>query len=121
MKTKIFNQKNVCALLGVMLALTIVMSANAQGGMMADKNFSGAAAMTMQADEASENVSEILNFEEFVVEIEELATVTFINKEGEVVAVLTGDKSVLAEIYKDKMSKSYYMSSYGIHDVYLIK
>ena len=121
MKTKIFNQKNVCALLGVILALTIVMSANAQGGMMAYKNSNGKVSMTIQHNEKSENVKEEVNFEELVIEIEELATVTFINKEGEVVAVLKGDKSVLEEIYRDKISKSYYMSSFGIHDVYLIK
>ena len=121
MKTKIFNQKNVCALLGVILALTIGFSANAQGGMMADRNLGGAAAMTIQSDDESANVREEMNFEELVIEIQEIATVTFINKEGEVVAVLEGDKSVLEDIYQDKISKSYYMSSYGIHDVYLIK
>lgn len=116
MKSSIFNQKNVCALLGVILALTIVMSASAQGGMMPNRNIS-----SLISDLNESTVQEELVFEEVVIDIQEIASVTFINKEGMVVAILEGDKSVLEDIYRDKISKSYYMSSYGIHEVYLIK
>lgn len=119
MKNLILSQKNVCALVGLMLALTIVWSANAnaQGaGYLAAKK-----GLTELAKSESNDTKEELSVVDITIEIEEVASVTFINKYGEVVAVLEGDKSVLEEIYRDKISKSYFMSSYGIHDVYLIK
>ena len=121
MKTLILSQKNVCAFIGLVLALTIVWSANAnaQGAGFLAAN-QGIYEMVKDGL-ASNEVKEELTISDFEIEIEEIATVTFINKMGEVVAVLEGDKSVLEEIYRDKISKSYFMSSYGIHDVYLIK
>jgi len=121
MKTLILSQKNVCALVGLMLALTIVWSANAnaQGAGYLAVN-QGVCEMVTDGL-VSTDVKEELIIGEIDIEIEEIASVTFINKLGEIVAVLEGDKSVLEEIYRDKISKSYFMSSYGIHDVYLIK
>jgi len=119
MKNLILSQKNVCALVGLMLALTIVWSANAnaQGAdFLAAKQ-----EMSVSVASESSDSKEDLSLEDFTIEVEEIASVTFINKYGEVVAVLEGDKSVLEDIYRDKISKSYFMSSYGVHDVYLIK
>jgi len=119
MKNLILSQKNVCALVGLMLALTIVWSANAnaQGtGFLAVK-WGVCEILGSESNDANEELS----IDNISIDIEEIASVTFINKYGEVVAILEGDKSVLEDIYRDKFSKSYYMSSYGIHDVYLIK
>jgi len=121
MQNLILSQKNVCAFVGLILALTIVWSANAnaQGtGYLAVNK--GLCEMVKEGLVSNDGKEELV-VGDLEIQIEEIATVTFINKMGEIVAVLEGDKSVLEEIYRDKISKSYFMSSYGIHDVYLIK
>jgi hypothetical protein len=35
--------------------------------------------------------------------------------------VLQGDKSVLEDIYTDEFSRSYFLTSSGVHEFYLIK
>ncbi|WP_143961090.1 hypothetical protein [Litoribacter populi] len=71
---------------------------------------------------AKEEKKDELIVDEIVLDLpEEMSSVTFINKEGEMVAVLHGDKSVLEDIYTDRFSKSYFLSSSGNHEVYLIK
>ncbi|HSJ67484.1 MAG TPA: hypothetical protein VK921_07410 [Anditalea sp.] len=104
-----------------MLALTIVWSANANaqgaGYLAAQKGLSEIVKTTANSGDTVEEIS----LEDIDIDIEVVASVTFINKYGEIVAVLEGDKSVLEDIYRDKISNSYFLSSYGIHDVYLIK
>jgi len=119
MKKAIFNQRIVRTLVGVVLAMNMVWGANAQevrslaakhGGHQLHPSFP----KTDHKDK-EELMAEPLNV------IEEVPTVSFINKNGEVVAVLYGAKSVLKEIYKEDLSKSYFLSAYGNHEVYLIK
>lgn len=119
MKKSIFNHQIVRTLVGVVLAMNMVWGTNAQ-------TFKPFAAKGIINDlRPSLTALDHKNKEDLIVEpimvIEEVPTVSFINKYGEVVAVLYGDKSVLKEIYKDNLSKSYFLSAYGVHEVYLIK
>lgn len=120
MKTDVLNRKFVAALLGIGLAFSMEVNANSR-----DLDFSAAgenerfmsASPALYNDEEKEKI----NFKEISLDIEEVATVTFINKMGEVVAVLRGDKSVLKDKYRDNVSRSYFLSAYGIHEVYLLR
>ena len=110
-------------LLGIILALSAVMGASAQS-----LDFiAGSEKMEASSKEKEVTLSwhdeekEKIHFEEISLDIEEVATVTFINKWGEVVAVLEGDKSVLDDIYRESISKSYFLSAYGVHEVYLLR
>jgi hypothetical protein len=120
MKKSIFNRMNVSALIGIMAALSIGVSANAQDPDRRLAEWSEAAGLTIRV--AKEELKDELIVDEIVLDLpEELPSVTFINKEGEVVAVLHGDKSVLEDIYTDRFSRSYFLTSSGMHEVYLIK
>ncbi|KEO72114.1 hypothetical protein [Anditalea andensis] len=120
MTNLIVTQKNVCAIVGLILALTIIWSAKANAQETGFLAVNGILESRMEQED-SITADESLVIEDISIDLKEIASVTFINKYGETVAVLQGDKSVLEDIYRDKISKSYYMSSYGIHDVYLIK
>lgn len=114
MKTDVFNRKFVAALLGLGLGFSVMVNANAQDlGFLANGKIDSAL--------YNEKESEKIIFEDIFLDIEEVATVTFINKNGEVVAVLRGDKSVLKEKYMNHISKSYFLSAFGIHEVYLLR
>ena len=116
MKKSIFNRVNVGALLGITLALTIVMSADAQGQdrIVAD--------WSEHTEEAYNEVKDELVVEDLKLDLEEeIPSVTFINKDGEVVAFLQGDKAVLEDIYTDRFSRSHFLTSSGVHEFYLIK
>jgi hypothetical protein len=120
MKKSIFNRMNVGALLGLMMALTIGMNANAQDPDKRIAEWKKAESPVLRL--AKEEKKDELIVDEIVLDLpEELPSVTFINKEGEVVAVLHGDKSVLEDIYTDRFSRSYFLSASGNHEVYLIK
>jgi len=112
MKNLILNRKKLSALLiGVMMGLVVVVSgANAQGPEAEDWK---GVVKEMRDESAFEEVD--LNLPA------EIPSVTFINKEGEVVAVLHGDKAVLEETYTNQFSRSYFLSASGLHEVYLIK
>jgi hypothetical protein len=116
MKKSLFN-KFALALFGLTILAVSGLSANAQ-------DLTG----SVEGISSSQWHDELKNKHPFEgvaididIEIEEEATVTFINKMGEVVAVLSGDKVVLEEFYQDTVANSYFMSSYGDHEVYLIK
>jgi hypothetical protein len=116
MKKSIFNRMNVGAILGIIMALTIVMSADAQGPdrVVAEGSESN--------EEAYKDVKDELIVEDLKLDLEEeIPSVTFINKDGEVVAFLQGDKAVLEDIYTDRFSRSYFLTSSGVHEFYLIK
>jgi len=123
MKTIAFNKMWASALLGIIVALSGVMSVSAQGlGLVASsKKVEMFSTVELVSTSWHDEEKDELHFEEITIDIEEVPTVTFINKMGEVVAVLKGDKSVLDEIYKDRMSKSYFLSSFGVHEVYLLR
>lgn len=120
MKMYVFNRKFIAALLGVGLAFSVSVDAKTQG---LEYLSYGEYERVKEASPAfyNDEEKEQVIFEDISIEIEEEATVTFINKMGEVVAVLRGDKSVLNEKYLDNLSKSYFLSAYGIHEVYLLR
>jgi len=119
MKKSIFNQQIVRTLIGVVLAMNLMWSASAQELRLIAVN-QGERHQNLSLEKTINNEKEELLIEVLEV-IKEVPTVSFINKNGDVVAVLYGDKSVLKEIYKDDLSKSYFLSAYGNHEVYLIK
>lgn len=120
MKKLIFNRKWAIALLGVVLASNITWNANAQQlSLLVAKQGVEDQFTDFSKNENSEPKEELV-IERLEIEIEEIPTVTFINKTGEVVAVLFGDKNVLKEVYRDNLHKSYFLSSYGKHEIYLI-
>lgn len=120
MKKSVFKRQIVRTLIGVVLAVSTVWGANAQGlRLLAAKpvleNHLSTHSTTVKDEVKEELVIEVVDI------LPEVPTVSFINKSGEVVAILYGDKSVLKEMYKDNLSKSYFLSAYGNHEVYLIK
>jgi len=123
MKTGILNLKFTSALVGLVLMLSSVVSANAQNQdfLTLDLNFEHTSKVKGMVPGWNDEEKEELQLIDVSIDIEEVATVTFINKWGEVVAVLTGDKSVLNDIYQDRMSKGDFLSSFGIHEVYLVR
>lgn len=123
MKTSVSKLKCSSALFTFVLALFGVMSAQAQGhGFIASsKQGTFSSNMELVSSISNDEDKEELSFKDFTIEIEEVATVTFINKMGEVVAVLKGDKKVLDNFYQERIAKSYFLSSYGIHEVYLLR
>ncbi|HSJ67773.1 MAG TPA: hypothetical protein VK921_08865 [Anditalea sp.] len=122
MKTRVFSKKYAVALLGIVFALSGLINASAQGlGLLSRSGEEFSSKVGIASHIYHDNEKEVLDLEEINIVIEEVATVTFINKMGEVVAVLKGDKSVLDDIYQDSISKSYLLSSYGVHEVYLAR
>ena len=122
MKTRVFSKKYAVALLGIVFALSGLINASAQGlGLLSRSGEEFSSKVDIASHIYHDNEKEVLDLEEINIVIEEVATVTFINKMGEVVAVLKGDKSVLDDIYQDSISKSYLLSSYGVHEVYLAR
>ena len=120
MKKLIRNRKNVLALLGVVLVFSIAWNANAQQlSLLAAKQGLEEQLIVTSKKEIVKANEELL-MDSLEIEIEEIPTVTLINKFGEVVAVLYGEKNALKELLKDKLSKSYFVSSYGKHEIYLI-
>jgi len=121
MKKAIFYKRCAAALLGLSIVFSAAERAAAQSlGFLAGElkeKFEPEPSSVAWNDEEKEEIK----FEDITLDIEEEATVTFINKTGEVVAVLRGDKSVLNEIYQSRFSKSYFLSAYGIHTVYLLR
>jgi len=119
MKAFVFNRKFVATLVGVGFAF-LASNANARDlGFLnsGDKERCEILSSALFNDEEKEE----LHFKEISIDIEEEATVTFINKYGDVVAVLKGDKAVLDDIYQARISSSYLLTSYGIHKVYLYR
>jgi len=120
MKKSILNYKNVCAFLGVILALTIGWGANAQGADRSLAEWKGIQKIEL-IEKDTEAKDEAVYTELDLDLAEELPSVTFIDKEGNVVAVLIGNKGVLQSIYADKFANSYYLTTSGIHEFFLIK
>jgi hypothetical protein len=119
MKTVVFNSKYVAALVGVGFAL-LALNAEARGFEFlnsGDKERVEAISAALYHDEEKEQIK----FEEITIEVEEVATVSFINKKGEVVAIMKGEPSVLDDIYQARISRSYLLTTYGIHKVYLYR
>jgi hypothetical protein len=119
MKTLFFN-KFVLAFFGLAVLAVSGVGANAQDRSILAGSVAGISSFSWSDELKDEPPLEEMAFD-IDIDIEEVATVTFINKMGEVVAVLKGDKAVLEEFYKDRVANSYFLSSYGVHEVYLIR
>jgi len=117
MKTVFFN-KFAWALFGLALWTVSGVNANAQDRGIMASSLAGIPSSTWSDDPIEEHSLEEFNID---IEMEDVPTVTFINKTGEVVAVLKGDKAVLEGFYKERVANSYFLSSYGVHEVYLIR
>ena len=119
MKTVFFN-KFAVALLGLAVWAVSGVNAHAQDRGIMASSVAGIPSSLWSDDPIEEHSLEELTIN-IDIEMEEVPTVTFINKTGEVVAVLKGDKAVLEGFYKDRVANSYFLSSYGVHEVYLIR
>ncbi|EOZ96661.1 hypothetical protein A33Q_2431 [Indibacter alkaliphilus LW1] len=116
MKPTILTQKNVCALLGLMMAMTILWSASAEAK---DQSFGEVATVkgvndTIEAKEA---------FQVLEVDLKDLKvqpTLTFINKYGEVVAEFYGEKSEIEGKFKELVKKGSLLVASGKQEIYLI-
>lgn len=114
--TIILTQKNVCAFLGLIMALTILWSANAEAKVDTINEV-----IPMELKEIHEVSEEaILFFEIDMEEVKEQPTITFINKYGEIVAEFYGDKSTLKNKFKESIEKGKFITAFGKHEFYLM-
>ncbi|MFD2199942.1 hypothetical protein [Shivajiella indica] len=117
MKPTILTQKNVCAFLGFMMALTILWTAKAEAKVDQINEV-----IPMELKEGFEiTQEEIIPMIEFELsDIKTEPTITFINKYGEVVAEFYGEKSELEKKFKETFERSSILTKYGKHEFYLI-
>ena len=116
MKPTILTQKNVCAFLGLIMALTIVWSASAEAKV---DNINEVLYMdTTTVHEVKKE--EILQLEIDIERLVNLPTITFINKHGEVVAQFYGDKSTLKHQFRDSIERGQLITAVGNHEIYLL-
>ncbi|MFN3800847.1 hypothetical protein [Belliella pelovolcani] len=116
MNTTVLTQKNVCAFLGLIMALTIVWTANAQGATLQGEQVNEIAAMEkLEIAEQQELFVEI-----DLINIKPEPTATFINKHGEVVAEFYGDKAELEQRFKGLFKKCDFITASGKHEFYLV-
>jgi hypothetical protein len=116
MKPTILTQKNVCALLGLMMAMTILWSASAEAK---DQSFGEVATVkvvndTIEAKEAFQVLEVVLK------DLKVQPTLTFINKYGEVVAEFYGEKSEIEGKFKELVKKGSLLVASGKQEIYLI-
>ncbi len=105
------------ALLGLAVWTVSGVAANAQGHGLNISSVAGISSSSWHDEHNDEPPVEEMAFD-IEIEIEEEATVTFINKTGEVEAVLKGNRTVLDKFNLERLDKSYLLGSYGIHQVY---
>ncbi|RZS95128.1 hypothetical protein [Cecembia calidifontis] len=117
MKPTILTQKNVCAFLGLIMALTILWSAKAEA-----KVDSINEVIPMELYESKETVQEEIlpQLEIDFSKVKTEPTITFINKYGEVIAEFYGEKSVLESKFKDFFEKGEFITASGKHEFYLL-
>lgn len=117
MKPTILSQKNVCAFLGFMMALTILWTAKAEAKVDQINEV-----IPFEIKEGLETGEEekIPVFELELTEINAEPTITFINKYGEIVAEFYGEKSELEKKFKGTFEKAKILTNYGKHEFYLV-
>jgi hypothetical protein len=110
MKTTLFTQKNVCAFLGVVMALMIVFSAQA-------------AESVDHRPVVSKVYEEIfMDLQPVIVEsTSEFPSVTFLDKNGKVVAEFYGEKEELEKKFPESFQQVVFLTAYGKHEFYLVK
>lgn len=117
MKATILTQKNVCAFLGLVMALTILWTAKAEAKVDQINEV-----IPMEIEMGLESVQEeAFNIEKLdLSDIKEIPTITFINKYGEIVAEFYGEKSELEKKFKETFKKGQFVTASGKHEFYLI-
>jgi hypothetical protein len=117
MKSTLITQKNVCAFLGLIMALMIVFSAKAT-----EMNVNEVSAVSAFAGQQA--TEEEVPMEIAPVEIESLKdfpTITLIDKHGKVVAELYGEKSEIEKRFSASFTQDLFVTAYGNHEFYLVK
>ncbi len=117
MKTLVLTQKNVCAFLGLIMALTIVFSASSN----AAPYFYNASAMELKEGTDAVKDEIILPMEIDLSKIMAVPSITFINKYAEVVAEFYGDKSEISKKFEDLMKKGEFITASGNQEFYLTR
>ena len=116
MKMTILTQKNVCALLGLLMALTILWSAKAEARVDRVNEV-----IPMELKEVFESNDEVLlTIDVDLSEVKNLPTITIINKYGEVVAEFYGDKTELMKRFPNISEKGKFVTASGKHEYYLL-
>jgi hypothetical protein len=117
MKATILTQKNVCAFLGLVMALTILWSAKTDAKVDQINEV-----IPMEIFMGLESVQEeAIQMEKLVLsDIKEIPTITFINKYGEIVAEFYGEKSELEKKFKETFNRGKFVTASGKHEFYLI-
>lgn len=117
MKPTILTQKNVCAFLGLIMALTILWSAKAEANVDTVNEV-----IPMELNEGKETTQEEIlpQVEIDFSKVKTEPTITFINKYGEVIAEFYGEKSELESRFKDFFEKGEFVTASGKHEFYLI-
>ncbi|WP_373496660.1 hypothetical protein [Aquiflexum sp.] len=118
MKTTILTQKNVCAFLGLLMALTILWSAQAVAKV--DTTINEVIPMEIELGYGSVQEEAIQMEKIDLSDIREIPTITFINKYGDIVAEFYGEKSELEKKFKETFKKGQFVTAYGKHEFYLI-
>ncbi|MGY6745031.1 MAG: hypothetical protein ACXIUQ_20030 [Cecembia sp.] len=116
MKPTILTQKNVCAFLGLIMAMTILWSAKAEAKVDTFNEV-----IPMELKEVNETAKEMLPLYDIdMEEVNQQPTITFINKYGEIVAEFYGDKTTLKNKFKESLEKGKFITAFGNHEFYLL-
>lgn len=117
MKPTILTQKNVCAFLSLIMALTILWAAKVEA-----KSDIVSVVMPMDSIERVEGIQEeVPAFELDLSDIREFPTVTLINKYGEVVAEFYGSKTELEKRFKEVIDNGDFLTTVGKQEFYLVR
>lgn len=115
MNTSILTQKNVCAFLGLIMALTIVFSAGAQ-----ENKVLGEQLTSVHANEIRQEAETLsMHIELDLPDLKTEPVITFINKNGEVIAEFYGEKSDLESKFHELFKKCQFLTASGKHEFYL--
>lgn len=119
MKPTILTQYNVCAFIGLLMALTILWSAKAEAKVQTFDMETARIAVNDTVKDLKEPAMVLeINMDEL--HLKTLPTITFINKYGEVVAEFYGEKSEIKGKFKELLKSGSFMMSSGKHEFYLI-
>lgn len=117
MKPTILTQKNVCAFLSLIMALTILWAAKVEAK---SDNVSVVTPMDSIVHEVGVQ-EEVPAFELNLTNIGENPTVTLVNKYGEVVAEFYGNKPELEKRFKDIIDQGDLLTKVGQQEFYLVR
>lgn len=118
MKATILTQKNVCAILGLMMALTILWSAKAEAHV---DQINEVIPSIFQEGFKVQEEENIPTVELDLSELKSEPTITLIDKYGEVVAEFYGEKTELKKRFQDSFQKGNFVTAHGNHEFYLVR